>query len=447
MQPGEALPTLNTRNEFGLALLRNYFPEYRLSPSGGEPQTVISKPLGPIVEEFKHFIENNGEVFAGFNTMFDQAPKPKDGDLRKIENYLDLLDAFDTLLGAPPVYAEDGLAAMVAGVPFYGILARFCNTPAGYNIFTHPGVNERFHRMFSQYHDFLGSPASRTVLNTGDNGWLSDKAQASAVEHAGGPPDAEKFPDYYVCDTEDPHYGYESYDAYFVRELKASKRAVICPDDPTIINSPCSAEFHMTHSPLKELEKFWVKKTPYSLRQMLGNHQFTSDFVGGYLIQAMLASRDYHRWRSPIEGIVEDTQLIPGTYYASRLLIPPSADPDPSTPSTPTDDPDPVSRSMDFVSQISTRALIFIRSKEIGLVCFVGVGLGEISTCKIVVEKGQRLAKGDELGHFHFGGSTFCLLFGPHIEVTPLFDTTKKIKFRVGQDMLKVALRPGINRN
>ncbi|KAL4062142.1 phosphatidylserine decarboxylase-like protein, partial [Scleroderma citrinum] len=379
--------------------------------------------LDPIVEEFKLFIENDGEVFAGFNTMFDQAPRPADTQLRtvnifmSIENYLDLLDAFDTLLSAPPAYAE-GPAAMVAGVPFYGILARFCNTPAGYNMFTHPGVNERFHRMFSHYHDFLGSRDSRTVLNTGDNGWLSDKALASAVEHAGGPPDSEKFPDYYVCDTEDPHYGYESFDAYFVRELKASRRAVIEPGNNAIVNSPCSADVYKIYSPLQELERFWVKNTPYSLRHMLGNHEFTSQFIDGTLIQAMLASRDYHRWRSPIAGVVKDTRIIPGTYYAARLLNPPSADPDPCPPPTPPSpdaDPDPVSRSMDFVSQISTRALIFIEADntDLGLVCFVGVGLGEVSSCNIAVTKGQHLAKGDEIGQFHFGGSTFCLLFGP----------------------------------
>jgi len=360
------------------------------------------------------------------------------------------MNAFNTLLSAPPTYAE-GDVAMVAGVPFYGILARFCNTPAGYNMFTHPGVNERFHKMFYSWQGFLESPASKSVLNTGEGGWLSNNALASAVVYAGGPPDSpQDFPSYYVCDTEDPHYGFESYDAYFARELKASKRAVILPDDNTIVNSPCSADVYKLYSPLSELEKFWLKKTPYSLGHMLGQHELTSQFVGGTLLQAMLASRDYHRWRSPITGTVRATRLIPGTYYAARLQNPPSADPDPPTPPPPVPvDPDPISRSQDFVSAISTRALIFIQAdnQDLGLVCFVGVGLGEVSTCNIIVKENQHLEKGDEIGQFHFGGSTFCLLFRPEVEVTPLEQPDAEgvlkplvgSKVRVGKDIIRVA--------
>ena len=420
--------------------------------------------------------------------------------------------AFNTLLRAPPTYAE-GTSAMVAGVPFYGILARFCNTPAGYNMFTNPGVNLRFHKMFSKWEKLLESPESRSVLHKNKGGWLSKEALESAVVYAGGPQDSQEFPNYYVCDTEDPHYGFTSYDAYFARELKASKRAVVEPNKNSIVNSPCSAEVYKLYSPLKELEKFWLKKTPYSLRHMLGEHEFTNKFVDGTLVQAMLGSRDYHRWRSPINGTVKDTRVIPGTYYAARLQRPPSADPDPDPipvppiychhpphchpppqctstprychhapnchppplcqpppfvsycncpclcpplhPENPNLDPDPVSRSQDFVTAISTRALIFIEAddKDLGLVCFVGVGLGEVSTCNIIVQKDQKLKKGEEIGQFHFGGSTFCLLFEPGVTVTPLEqpdpkDPSKTIplvgsKVRVGKDMLGVKKKSG----
>ena len=356
------------------------------------------------------------------------------------------MDAFDTILSAPPTYAE-GEVAMVAGVPFYGILARFCNTPAGYNMFTHPGVNLRFHNMFSKWQKFLESRASRSVLHAGENGWLSDKALASAVVYAGGPENSPHlFPDYYLCDPDDPHYGYESYDAYFVRELRATKRAVTEPDNNSIVNSPCSAEVYKLYSPLTEFERFWMKKTPYSLAHMLGQHEYTKRFVNGTLVQAMLGSRDYHRWRSPIAGTVKATRLIPGTYYASRLQNPPSADPDPSSPSpAPAPDPDPVSRSQDFVSAISTRALIFIEADntDLGLVGFVGVGLGEVSTCNVIVHEGQHLEKGDEIGQFHFGGSTFCLLFEPHVEVTPINEDLVGSKVHVGNAILTVAKKSG----
>ncbi len=42
---------------------------------------------------------------------------------------------------------------------------------------------------------------------------------------------------------------------------------------------------------------------------------------------------------------------------------------------------------------------------------FIAVGMVEVSTCEITVRAGQRVTKGEQLGMFHFGGSTHCLLF------------------------------------
>jgi len=50
--------------------------------------------------------------------------------------------------------------------------------------------------------------------------------------------------------------------------------------------------------------------------------------------------------------------------------------------------------------------------------CFIAVGMAEVSTCEITVEPGQYIKKGDEMGTFHFGGSTHCLVFRPETKVT-----------------------------
>lgn len=41
--------------------------------------------------------------------------------------------------------------------------------------------------------------------------------------------------------------------------------------------------------------------------------------------------------------------------------------------------------------------------------------MSEVSSCLIhpSIEPGHHVAKGDELGHFQFGGSTHCLVFEP----------------------------------
>lgn len=47
----------------------------------------------------------------------------------------------------------------------------------------------------------------------------------------------------------------------------------------------------------------------------------------------------------------------------------------------------------------------------IGLLCFVGVGMSEVSSCVVGVKEGQHLKKGEEIGYFQFGGSSHCLVF------------------------------------
>ncbi len=51
--------------------------------------------------------------------------------------------------------------------------------------------------------------------------------------------------------------------------------------------------------------------------------------------------------------------------------------------------------------------------------------MAEVSSCEITVKPGDKVKKGDELGMFHFGGSTHCLIFGPDVKLK--FDTYDEI--------------------
>ena len=68
---------------------------------------------------------------------------------------------------------------------------------------------------------------------------------------------------------------------------------------------------------------------------------------------------------------------------------------------------------------MATRALIFIEADNpaIGLMCVIPVGMAEVSSCEITVKVGERVEKGDQLGMFHFGGSTHCLVFRPGVSL------------------------------
>ena len=45
------------------------------------------------------------------------------------------------------------------------------------------------------------------------------------------------------------------------------------------------------------------------------------------------------------------------------------------------------------------------------------VGMAEVSSNEFTVEAGQHINKGDQLGMFHYGGSTHCLFFRPEVKL------------------------------
>jgi phosphatidylserine decarboxylase len=134
---------------------------------------------------------------------------------------------------------------------------------------------------------------------------------------------------------------------------------------------------------------------------LLGSHEFAAQFVGGTVYQAYLAPTLYHLWSSPVSGHVVYAGVIQGTYFSqSRDGGFGSSD-----------------HSQPYISHVATRAaVVFIRAAEpIGLMCFIAVGMADVSTCEIhrkfTAGWPQRVEKGEEIGMFHYGGSSHCLLF------------------------------------
>ena len=126
---------------------------------------------------------------------------------------------------------------------------------------------------------------------------------------------------------------------------------------------------------------------------------------------------DYHRWHSPVKGRIAKTRMQPGTYFSQIE----AEGLDPWTPNG----------SQAYLTAVATRAMIFIEADnpDIGLMCFMPVGITEVSSCAITVVPGQHVDKGDELGSFHYGGSTYCLIFRPQTKLV-----FRKTAHDLGQD-------------
>jgi phosphatidylserine decarboxylase len=76
--------------------------------------------------------------------------------------------------------------------------------------------------------------------------------------------------------------------------------------------------------------------------------------------------------------------------------------------------------------------------------------MGEISSCVIgqKIKNGARVAKGDELGYFQYGGSTVCCIFAPGaidafaLDAIPDHDHPHPSLLRVNAMLARAAGRP-----
>ncbi|KAG9044186.1 hypothetical protein FS837_008645 [Tulasnella sp. UAMH 9824] len=307
----------------------------------------------------------------------------------------------DTLLQAINAIVQEAPAFVGKAdhwLPINALLDWPMGTKSGMAFFWNPVVNTALREILNYWAKYLASPASTYTLTTDDDGWFGP----TALQYM------PNFTETFVCDPTKPAWGFESFDAFLTRLFKPGVRPVQAANDPNIIISACESQVDRISSNVQRVADFDLKGQPYSLEDMLDNDPSVSKFVDGSVYQAFLSALKYHRWHAPVDGTVVSTKLVPGTYY---LESPFEGFPNP--------DPSAQSRSQPFITSVATRALIFIQADNpaIGLMCFVAVGMADVSSCEIEVTPNQKITKGQELGMFHYGGSTHCLVFGPQVKL------------------------------
>ncbi len=153
---------------------------------------------------------------------------------------------------------------------------------------------------------------------------------------------------------------------------------------------------------------------------MLAQSPLAEQFAGATVYQAFLSALSYHRWHAPVSGVIRRAFVEEGTYYSIPLG---EVSPGPGSKGKEDlgiqIDKKGIVTAQGYLAALATRAIIFIEADNpaIGLLAFIGVGMDEVSTCEITVKEGQRVKKGDEIGMFHFGGSSHCVLFRQGVKV------------------------------
>lgn len=407
------------------------------------------QPLVPPIQEFKDMVKDDPLLNLVAEAMFKEAiilQHHQDTPLEEpaVKDFNEFLMLLNHIMSQAPEYTEcpDSNGAEdpcgLIGFPINALLNWPMATKSGYEFFSNQLVNQHFKKILYYWSEYLNTEASLEVLNSDYNpnrgdgpkvlGWLSETAKQEMVKVAckydptypkwcdkkseeisncNDPNccDKKTFEDIFECDPSDEkHYGFKSWDDFFTRRFKEEVRPVVEPDNDNVIANACESAPLQVVNDVSETSEFWLKGQPYSLQDMMNCDPLAEQFIGGTVYQAFLSALSYHRWHSPVSGTVKKAFVVDGSYYLENRYQ--------------HDDDSAPNDSQPFLTAVATRALIFIDAGDpIGLMCFIAVGMAEVSSCEITVVEGQHLNKGDELGMFHFGGSTHCLVFGPQVNI------------------------------
>ncbi|MGI3781035.1 MAG: phosphatidylserine decarboxylase family protein [Janthinobacterium lividum] len=358
-----------------------------LSGHSERTEATGERDLHPAVVELQELLDSDAVLRMYFERMVTEVPPGKAYSKRLVRDVPQLLRLIDEVLTRAPEFSSDSLVM----TPLNAVFDWAMGTTAGFAALRDPRVNAVLKKILRGWCDFLTSRDSLYVLNDTPAGWMSEEAQqAVGMEQ-------------YQYDAKDEHWGFTSWNDFFTRRFADGERPVASPDDDKVIVSACESTPYGISRDVKRSDQFWVKSQSYSLHEMLAGDEAVDGFVGGTVYQAYLSATNYHRWHSPVAGTVVRAFVVDGTYYSE-------AD---------TEGADAVEpqNSQGYMAHVATRAVILIEADDpaIGLVAFVPVGMGDVSSCMVTVAPGQHLAKGAELGYFQFGGSTYCLVLRPGV--------------------------------
>lgn len=174
---------------------------------------------------------------------------------------------------------------------------------------------------------------------------------------------------------------YESFNDFFIREIKSGKRKI---EDNLI--AVCDSKLSVYE--IDENSKFTIKDSIYTINELIGEERQYK-----YALIFRLCVDDYHHYIFPDEGKVVDTKHINGILHTVQ----------------------PIAQKRYKVFHENSRDITFLNCDNLGDVCYIEVGA--LMVGKIVNISKTEFAKGEEKGHFEFGGSTVIMLINKDINL------------------------------
>ncbi len=219
--------------------------------------------------------------------------------------------------------------------------------------------------------------------------FLDTPASAAGIESFAS------MPNYNIDDYFETPSGWLTFNQFFAREVRPGKRPIAGPRNDKVIVSPADAVY-MGQWPIDEKSNVTIKGVDWSITELLGDSPYAKEFSNGIYTHSFLYIDDYHRYHTPVAGVVKEIRNISGRVYLDVRRNP--------------------DRTLDVVDGDTyqfnqERGLLVLDSPKLGLVAVLPIGMAYVSSVNLTPELGTELQKGDEFGYFMFGGSDIVMVF------------------------------------
>ena len=196
-------------------------------------------------------------------------------------------------------------------------------------------------------------------------------------------------PEIHIDDFVVPEGGFTSFSDYFLRTLKPEARPLDGAGDPSVLVSPADGSaFRILADDIDT--SFQVKRDVLNIRQALNNSEYADGFIGGDILNILLWFTDYHHYHAPVSGEIVFIGEYGGSYNYDF-------------------------RHVDWFRDLARhkRLCYVIDTEAFGNVAMIPVGFWGVGSCINFCSVGDHIEKGQELGHFAYGGSSILLVFEP----------------------------------
>ena len=138
-----------------------------------------------------------------------------------------------------------------------------------------------------------------------------------------------------------------------------------------------------------------------NVSQLLKDSTYADCFAGGSFLHSFLGPYSYHRFHTPVAGLVKECYPLDGQVYLQVSLAGQQFE--------------AADSADDGYEFLQARGVLTIDTTgspygDIGIVAVIPIGMCQVSGVNMTHAEGTECGKGDEFGYFTFGGSDIIVL-------------------------------------